>query len=162
MVKSGLTWSRVFSRRHLGRRVTAVTCLRRPTVPASDVCMCLSICSHLTVYAYFSRRYFHYLYEWLLIAFEQSWHFRIVVIHLTSPRRCSQWDSGFQTDGTKLPHKKLAFHQLKSSPPGQIAAILQTILSDAFSWMKTSVFWLKFHGSLFLGVQLTITQHWFR
>ena len=32
MVKSGLTWSRVFRRRHLGRRVTAVTCLRWPTV----------------------------------------------------------------------------------------------------------------------------------
>ena len=32
MVKSGLTWSRVFRRRHLGRRVTAVTHLRWPTV----------------------------------------------------------------------------------------------------------------------------------
>ena len=32
MVKSGLTWSRVFHHRHLGRRVTAVTCLRWPTV----------------------------------------------------------------------------------------------------------------------------------
>ena len=32
MVKSGLTRRRVFRRRHLGRRVTAVTCLRWPTV----------------------------------------------------------------------------------------------------------------------------------
>ena len=32
MVKSGLIWRRVFRRRHLGRRVTAVTCLRWPTV----------------------------------------------------------------------------------------------------------------------------------
>ena len=32
MVKSGLTWSRVFRRRHLGRLVTAVTRLRLPTV----------------------------------------------------------------------------------------------------------------------------------
>ena len=32
MIKSGLTWRRVFRRRHLGRRVTAVTCLRWPTV----------------------------------------------------------------------------------------------------------------------------------
>ena len=32
MVKSGLTWRRVFRRRHLGRRVTAVTCRRWPTV----------------------------------------------------------------------------------------------------------------------------------
>ena len=33
IVKSGLPWKRVFRRRHLGRRVTAVTCLRWPTVP---------------------------------------------------------------------------------------------------------------------------------
>ena len=32
IVKSALPWSRVFRRRHLGRRVTAVTCLRWPTV----------------------------------------------------------------------------------------------------------------------------------
>ena len=32
IVKSGLPWKRVFRRRHLGRRVTAVTCLRWPTV----------------------------------------------------------------------------------------------------------------------------------
>ena len=32
IVKNGLAWSRVFHRRHLGRRVTAVTCLRWPTV----------------------------------------------------------------------------------------------------------------------------------
>ena len=33
MAKSYLTWSRIFHRRHLGRRVTAVTRLRWPTVP---------------------------------------------------------------------------------------------------------------------------------
>ena len=32
IVKSALAWCRVFHRRHLGRRVTAVTCLRWPTV----------------------------------------------------------------------------------------------------------------------------------
>ena len=32
IVKYGLPWKRVFRRRHLGRRVTAVTCLRWPTV----------------------------------------------------------------------------------------------------------------------------------
>ena len=32
IVKSGLPWKRVFRRRHLGRRVTAVTCLRWLTV----------------------------------------------------------------------------------------------------------------------------------
>ena len=31
---------------------------------------------------------------------------------------------------------------------------------SAFSWMKIYEFWLKFHWSLFLVVQLTISQHW--
>ena len=32
----------------------------------------------------------------------------------------------------------------------------------AFSWIKMYAFWLKFHWSLFLRVQLTIFQHMFR
>ena len=43
-----------------------------------------------------------------------------------------------------------------------IATISQTIFLAAFSWMKSFVFWLKFHWSLFLKVQSTIFQHWFR
>ena len=43
-------------------------------------------------------------------------------------------------------------------PLDKMSAILQMIVSDAFSWMKSFVFWLKFHLSLFLRVQLTITQ----
>ena len=42
----------------------------------------------------------------------------------------------------------------------KMAAILQTTFSNAFSWMKMYELRLKFHGSLFLGVQLIITQHW--
>ena len=41
-------------------------------------------------------------------------------------------------------------------------AISQTIFSGAFSWMRKFEFRLKFHWSLFLRVQLTIFQHWFR
>ena len=41
-------------------------------------------------------------------------------------------------------------------------AISQTTFSSAFSWMKMFEFRLKFHWSLFLRVQLTISQHWFR
>ena len=37
MVKRGLPRSRVFRRRHLGRRVTAVTCLRWPTVTGPHI-----------------------------------------------------------------------------------------------------------------------------
>ena len=39
---------------------------------------------------------------------------------------------------------------------------LQTTFSNAFSWMKIVIFQIKFHWSLFLRVQLTICQHWFR
>ena len=38
----------------------------------------------------------------------------------------------------------------------------QTTFSNAFSWMKMFQLRLKFHWSLFLWVQLTISHHWFR
>ena len=58
----------------------------------------------------------------------------------------------------------IKFHQMAIThlPLDKMAAFLQTIFSDTFSWMKSSIFWLKFHWSLFLRVQLTISQHWFR
>ena len=49
-----------------------------------------------------------------------------------------------------------------NSSPIKMAAISLTIFSDAFLWLKGFVLWLKFHWSLSLRVQLTITQHWFR
>ena len=45
------------------------------------------------------------------------------------------------------------------SPPDKMAAIPQTIFSNAFSWMISLVFWFE-HWNLFLRVQLTISQHW--
>ena len=44
----------------------------------------------------------------------------------------------------------------------KMVAISQTTLWNASSWMEILEFWLKFHWSLFLRVQLTIFQHWFR
>ena len=44
----------------------------------------------------------------------------------------------------------------------KMAAIFQTTLSNAFSWMKMLEFRLKFHWNLFIRVQLTTFQHWFR
>ena len=37
-------------------------------------------------------------------------------------------------------------------PRDKMAVFLQMIFSDAFSWMKSFVFWLKFHWNLFLMV----------
>ena len=47
-------------------------------------------------------------------------------------------------------------------PLGKMAAISHTIFSNAFSWMKSFIFCLKFHWSLFLRAQLTIFHQWFR
>ena len=44
----------------------------------------------------------------------------------------------------------------------KMAAVSQTTPSNAFSWMKMLEFRLIFRWSLFLRVQLTIIQHWFR
>ena len=41
-------------------------------------------------------------------------------------------------------------------------AFSQTTFSNDFSWMKMYAYRLKFHWSLFLRVQLAISQHWFR
>ena len=46
--------------------------------------------------------------------------------------------------------------------PRQMDAISQTTFSSAFSWKKMFEFLLKFHWSMFLRVELTIFQHWFR
>ena len=44
----------------------------------------------------------------------------------------------------------------------KMPALLQTTLSNTFSWTKMLEFRLKFHWSLFIRDQLTIFQHWFR
>ena len=44
----------------------------------------------------------------------------------------------------------------------KMAAISQTMFSNAFSWMKIYEFYLRFHWSLFLRFQFTIFQHRFR
>ena len=44
----------------------------------------------------------------------------------------------------------------------KMVTIYQTTFWNAFSWMKMYKFWLRFHWILFLRVQSTIFQHWFR
>ena len=51
---------------------------------------------------------------------------------------------------------------LNTLRPRQMATISQTTFSNAFSWIKIYEFQLRFHWSLFLGVQTTISQHWVR
>ena len=56
----------------------------------------------------------------------------------------------------------ISLNELTHLPLDKMAAISQTIFSDAFWWIKSFIFWLKFHWSLLLRVQLTITQDCFR
>ena len=48
--------------------------------------------------------------------------------------------------------------RVSPSPLDKMAAISQTMFSGAFSWMKSFVFWLKFHWNVLLRVQLTATH----
>ena len=57
---------------------------------------------------------------------------------------------------------QLSFWRLTHWGRDKMAAVSQTMISNAFSWMKMYEFHLKFHWSLFLRFQLTIFQHWFR
>ena len=53
-------------------------------------------------------------------------------------------------------------HNLTHLHLDKMATIPQTTSSNVFPWMKSRVFWFKFLWSLFLRVQLTMSQHWFR
>ena len=69
------------------------------------------------------------------------------------------WFHFYFHDGLDVVHISLTFN---SSLLAQNGRHFGTIFSNAFSWIKSFVIWLKFYLSLFLRVQLTITQHWFR
>ena len=43
-----------------------------------------------------------------------------------------------------------------------LAGIFHMTFFNTFSWMKMLKFRFKFHSNLLLGVQLIISQHWFR
>ena len=55
-------------------------------------------------------------------------------------------------------HIKLWTWQKALASIDKMVALSQMIFSDAISWMKSFVFWSKFHWSLFLRVQLTINH----
>ena len=52
--------------------------------------------------------------------------------------------------------------RLTHLPLDKMADIFRTTFSNGFSWTKMYKFRLRFHLSLFPGVQLTTFQHWFR
>ena len=69
----------------------------------------------------------------------------------------SAW--GLLCSGTRTCHSAKALTHLLLD---KMTTVSQTIFSDAFPWMKSIVFWLKFSWSLSTRVQLIKIQHWFR
>ena len=61
-----------------------------------------------------------------------------------------------------LLHSAILSYQLTHWGREKMAAILQTTFSNEFPGMKMYEYRLKFHWSLFLRVQLTISQYCFR
>ena len=53
------------------------------------------------------------------------------------------------------------FSLVNTLRPRQNGRQILTTISNAFSWLKMNKFWLRFHCSLFPGIQLTIIQYWF-
>ena len=53
---------------------------------------------------------------------------------------------------TMTPQYIASHPEFDSSPLDKMAAFSHTIFSDAFSWIKGFVFWIKFHLSFFLRV----------
>ena len=84
-----------------------------------------------------------------------KWHLRYMRWHVWAIYGSSIWYMHYDVVcllGCALTHRDR----------DKIAAIFQTTFPNAFSWMKLCEFWLRFHWSLFLRVQLTIFRHWFK
>ena len=97
-------------------------------------------------WGWFIRKRIHYCSGFLLLEWQVDWSFAREYISLSSI------------------HGRLGLTHVLLTHWGrdEMAAVSQTILSNAFSWMKMLEFRLRFHWSLFLRVQLTIIHHWFR
>ena len=88
---------------------------------------------------------------------------------------CRRYQNGFAMQAKAIVTRNanadkcgiIAQEKINSSPSWQkarVAAISQPTHSNAFSWMIFFFFFLllKFQWSLFLSVQLAMSQHWFR
>ena len=73
-----------------------------------------------------------------------------------------QWKIRLTMSSAKYQPFCVSLNVLTNWRRDKMATILQTVLLNTFSWMKTLKFWLKFHWILFQTVQLIIFQHWFR
>ena len=89
-----------------------------------------------------------------------------VTDHLSISESAGPWSAAFVPDTSRtfclMNHCDTIKSGLTHLPLDKMSAISQMTFSNTFSWMKNFEFWLTYHRSLFLRVQLTIIQHWFR
>ena len=88
---------------------------------------------------------------WTLLSRMMSWHGN--TFHITGPLCGEPPVTG------DLPTWRLLW---LISPWTKWLAFWQTTMSNWFSWKKMLEFWFNFQWNWFPGIQLTITQHWFR
>ena len=86
-----------------------------------------------------------------------NWWRRLKICSSLYPASRQWWN-----DIPVAPGRCVAQVTLNYLPLDKMAAVSQTIFSEAFSWMKSVIFLSKFHWSVFLMVLLIITQHWVR
>ena len=103
--------------------------------------------------------------------------FQIIACFLTAPSQyltiasspmLTQWNHQelisilFNVHALNINYKNIVENYLTHWGRDKMDAISQTTISNRFSWVKIYEFRLKFHWSLFVRIQLTIFQHWFR
>ena len=59
-------------------------------------------------------------------------------------------------------HRDICHNMFDWNDYPRASCLSQMIFSDAFSWIKHFLSWLKFDWNLFLRVQLIVTQYWIR
>ena len=83
-------------------------------------------------------------------------------ICVTRPQWVNAWTNNYIPQKNMVGYLSISLSQLTHWGRDKMNTIFQMTFSNGFSWMKMYEFQLTFHWSLFLGVQLTIFQHWFR
>ena len=125
---------------------------------------------------------------WFWNEYAKGWsknqNLNILILHLrksclfTPYYMCGEWNETvrYNSDWAILPFSLihldfLLLHLQYAAIPGRtltrwgwnkLSAIFQTTFSNVFYWMTIYESQLRFHWNLFLMVQLTIFQHWFR
>ena len=97
----------------------------------------------------------HFGWKWAIkLSFLAQWQFLYHINQFSGT--LVDFSTWYNKPGSPNLDQRCKIPWLTHLPLVKMAAISQSIFSDAFLWMKSFVFLLKFHWNLFLRVQLTI------